>query len=201
MAPDDVPDLGATVVVAVLAHPNVRAVERVGSRAVGTPVPLSDWDFAVEVDDFTSVAADLPALVSTLEPLAQQWDRLTSPSCYMLLLRGPVKVDLIFPAHPREFEPPWTASVETLEGIDRHFWDWILWLASKRQRGDEDRVRSELEKLHAHLLRPMGVDGAPDGIREAIDAYRGARDRMESEFDVVVSRRLELEVLPVIPDG
>ncbi len=199
MAADDASGLGAIVAAAVREHPNVRRVELVGSRAAGTPVPLSDWDLAIEVDDFAAVAADLPALVARLEPLAQQWDRLTSPSCYMLMLRGPVKVDLIFPAVPRELEPPWTVSTATLEGIDRHFWDWTLWLASKQQRGDDGRVRSELAKMHVHLLRPMGVVEAPRSIRSGIDAYRGARDRLETELGVVVERRLELEVLPVIP--
>ena len=198
MVPDDAPDLGATVVAAVLGHPNVRAVELVGSRAVGTPVPLSDWDFTIEADDFAVVAADLPDLVSTLEPLAQQWDRLTSPSCYMLMLRGPVKVDLIFPGVPRDLEPPWTVSADTVEAIEAHFWDWILWLASKQQRGDDERVRSELGKMHEHLLRPMGVDREPRSVPEAIAAYRGARDRLESEIGFTVSRRLELEVLPAV---
>ena len=201
MVPDEDLDLGATVVAAFLEHPDVRTVELVGSRAHGTPMPLSDWDFTVEVDDVAAVADELPALVSRLEPLAQQWDRLTSPSCYMLMLRGPVKVDLIFPAYPREFDPPWIVSAGTLDGIDRHFWDWILWLASKRQRGDGWRVRSELGKMHVHLLRPMGVNEEPRGIHEAIDGYRGARDRLETELRVVVPRRLELEVLPVIPVG
>ena len=199
MVPDGDPDLGATVVAAVLEHPNVRRIELVGSRAVGMSVPLSDWDFTIEVDDFAAIAAGLPNLVSTLEPLAQQWDRLTSPSCYMLMLSGPVKVDLIFPAFPRELAPAWTVSAGTLEGIDRHFWDWILWLASKQQRGDAGRVRSELEKMHVHLLRPMGSGEEPGGIAEAIDTYRAARGRLEAELGVVVSRGLELEVLPVIP--
>lgn len=192
-------DLGAPVVAAVLEHQKVRTVELVGSRAHGTPMPLSDWDFTVEVDDLAAVAADLPALVSRLEPLAQQWDRLTSPSCYMLMLRGPVKVDLIFPAFPRAFDPPWAVSAGTLDGIDRHFWDWILWLASKHQRGNDALVREELGKMHVHLLLPMGVDREPRGIHQAIDAYRGARDRLEEELGIAVPRRLEVEVLPAIP--
>ncbi len=36
----------------------------------------------------------------------------------MLMLRGPVKVDLIFPDVPRALEPPWTVSADTLEAID-----------------------------------------------------------------------------------
>lgn len=70
-------DIAAGVQAGLLAHQGVRAVELVGSRAPGTVRPLSDWDFRVTVDDFAGVAADLPALVSGLEPLAQQWDRLS----------------------------------------------------------------------------------------------------------------------------
>jgi hypothetical protein len=203
MAPDGDRDrdLGVVVSTTMLEHPYVRSVELVGSRAAGKPMPLSDWDFAVRVDDFPAVDHDLPDLVSRLEPLAQQWDRLTSPACYMLMLRGPVKVDLIFPDVPRAFDPPWGVSADTLEGIDRHFWDWILWLASKRQRGHDERVREELVKMRDHLLGPMGAERAPRSIEEAIDRYRDARDRLEGETGVAVPRRLELEVLPAIPRG
>lgn len=198
MTPDGDRDL-TTSVVAALAHPSVRHVELVGSRAAGTPTPLSDWDYMVEVADFPSVAADLPALVSELQPLAQQWDRLTSPWCYMLMLRGPVKVDLIFADEPRELEPPWTISVGTLPGIDEHFWDWTLLLVSKRLGGKDELVRAELQKMSRHLLQPMGVVRAPRSIEAAVARYRAERDRLESRLGIKVSRRLELEVLAVIP--
>ncbi len=54
--------------------------------------------------------------------------------------------------------------------------------------------------MHEHLLRPMGVDREPRSVPEAIGAYRGARDRLESQMGVTVSRRLELEVLPAVSD-
>jgi len=65
-------DVAAAVRTALLEHPHVLAVELIGSRARGTPTPLSDWDFAVRVDDPAAVAADMPCLVAELEPLAQQ---------------------------------------------------------------------------------------------------------------------------------
>ena len=191
-------DLAASVTAALLQHPHVRDVELVGSRATGSSTPLSDWDFVVVTDRFGEVARALPTLVPRLDPLAQQWDRISEYPCYMLMLRGPVKVDLIFPEEPYESLPPWTVTVETLDGIDRHFWDWILWLASKREKGQDELVRRELAKMSVHLLRPLGVDRVPGSIEDALDSYLSARDRRERELGVEVSRRLEHEVLPAM---
>ena len=183
----------------LLPHPDIRAVELVGSRAGGSPTPSSDWDFVVVTERFDEVARALPALVAELEPLGQQWDRISAYPCYMLLLAGPVKVDLIFPDEPFESLPPWTVSAETLDGIDQHFWDWILWLASKREKREDELVRRELIKLRDHLLGPLGVDRVPGSIGAAVEGYRAARDEREREFGVEVSRRREREVLPVLP--
>ena len=193
-------DLAASVKAALLPHPHVLTVELVGSRATGTPTRLSDWDFEVMTDGFDAVARELPAMVAELEPLAQQWDRISEYPCYMLMLIGPVKVDLIFSGEPYESLPPWRVSAETLEGIDRHFWDWILWLASKRQRGQDELVRRELAKMSEHLLRPLGVDRVPGSIEDALESYRVARYERERELGVEVSRRLEREVLPALSE-
>jgi hypothetical protein len=176
------------------------AVELVGSRARGTPTPLSDWDFAVEVNDFAGVTADLPALVAELEPLSQQWDRLGPDDycCYMLMLAGPVKIDLIFLGVPHRPEPPWEVAPETLDGIDQHFWDWVLWMTAKEQGGKDELVRQELRKMSEHLLKPMGVDRVPGSIQAATVEYLSARERLESSLGVHVPRRVELEVLPVL---
>jgi hypothetical protein len=173
-----------------LRHPSILAVELVGSRAGGSPTPLSDWDFVVVTERFDEVARALPALVAELEPLGQQWDRISAYPCYMLLLAGPVKVDLIFPDDPFESLPPWTVSAETLDGIDQHFWDWILWLASKREKGQDELVGRELAKMRDHLLGPLGVDRVPSSIEAAVERYRSARDEREREFGVVSSRPL-----------
>ena len=194
-------DIVAAVEATLLPHPAVQAVELVGSRATGTPTPLSDWDFLVVTEGFDEVARALPALVAELEPLAQQWDRISAYPCYMLMLAGPVKIDLIFPDEPFESLPPWTVSAETLDGIDQHFWDWILWLASKREKRENELVRRELIKLRDHLLGPLGEDRVPGSIGAAIERYRAARDKREREFGVEVSRRREREVLPVLSRG
>ena len=193
-------DIAAAVPTALLGHPHVMAVELVGSRARDTPSPLSDWDFTVDVNDFAGVMADLPALVAELEPLSQQWDRLgpNDYCCYMLTLAGPVKIDLIFPAVPHRPEPPWEVTPDTLGGIDQHFWDWALWMAAKEQSGKRDLLRQELTKMSEHLLKPMGVDRVPGSIHAATVEYLSARERLEPSLGVHVSRRLELEVLPVL---
>ena len=183
----------------LLPHPDIRAVELVGSRAGGSPTPSSDWDFVVVTERFDEVGRALPVLVAELEPLGQQWDRISAYPCYMLLLAGPVKVDLIFPDEPFESLPPWTVSAETLDGIDQHFWDWILWLASKREKREDGLVRRELIKLRDHLLGPLGADRVPGSIGAAVEGYRAARDERERDFGVEVSRRREREVLPVLP--
>lgn len=192
------PDVVDRIKETLLTHPDIQDVELVGSRAAGTPVPLSDWDFTVEVDDFDRVARDLPGLVASLGPIAQQWDRLSPHWCYMLILAGPEKIDLLFLDHPHRPEPPWTAGPETLVGIDQHFWDWTLWLAAKRQAGRDTLVRSELATMRHHLLVPLGVHEPVESLEAAIDSYRAARDAVETEFGVSVPRRLEREVLPVL---
>ena len=182
---------------AVGRHPAVLSVRLVGSRAEGRETPLSDWDFAVETDDFPTVAEALHGLLEPLEPLAQQWDPLGVRRCWMAMLRGPVKVDLIFD-EPQAESPPWAPGPETLEPIDRHFWDWTLWLASKRAAGKDELIGSELAKLHRHLLAPLGVGRPPGSIGEAVDAYLAARAAAEDRLGVRVPRELEDEVAPAL---
>ncbi len=195
---DDIP---SSVEAALVGHPHVRGVELVGSRATGSASRLSDWDFVVVTDDFDAVARALPEMVAGLEPIAQQWDRISAYPCYMLMVAGPVKVDLIFPDEPFESLPPWTVEAETLDGIDQHFWDWILWLASKREKGEDELVRRELVKMQDHLLGPLGVEPAPGSIEGALAAYRSARDEREHGLGIRVSRRREQEVLRVLSDA
>jgi len=175
-------------------QPHVRSIALVGSRAEGRATDLSDWDFRVETDDFEALAPTLPELVVPLNPLARQWDRLSREQCFMLILHGPVKVDLIFPDEAHTDEPPWRPSRDNLAAIDAHFWDWILWLRSK----EAERVVVELEKLSEHLLRPLGADHPPSSIAEAVESYRAARSRAQRELGVSVPRDLETEVAPVV---
>ena len=114
------------------------------------------------------------------------------------MLRGPVKIDLIFSDVPHTLEPPWTVNAATLEGIDAHFWDWVLWLSSKDARSKQEVVARELEKLFGHILAPLRVGEQPASIDEAVAAYRSARARVEDARGVAVSRELEDEVAPAL---
>jgi hypothetical protein len=194
-------DLGERVIRAVGGHPGVRRIRLVGSRAAGNAKQESDWDFRVEARDFAAVAAALPSLLAPLEPLAQQWDRLSHEQCWMLILRGPTKVDLIFPEEPHEHEPRWEPSADNLHALDAHFWDWMLWLWSKETGGKRDVVGSELRKLFDHLLDPLGVEEVPSSISEAVSSYRRARDRAEQRLGCAISRELDSEVAPKLTRG
>jgi hypothetical protein len=180
------------------ADPSVAKVELIGSRARGDATPFSDWDFGLEVHDFPSFSRDIGLLVAPLLPLAQQWDRLSETKCYMLIVPGPTKVDFLFPEVPNEKSPPWTVDKDSLNEVDAHFWDWMLWLASKQFRGNEKLVHGELQKLFGHLLQPMLVEEVPESISDAIEVYKRAREKWETKFQISTGRELQNEVEPLI---
>ena len=193
-------DVEARVRAALAASPHVRSVELVGSRGANAASPLSDWDFLVGTDDFDALAAELPRLVEPLEPLGQLWDPISEDesSYYMLMLRGPVKVDLVFD-RPNVTRPAWVASAETLPQMDAHFWDFLLWIASKREKGE--LVAHVLELLWTHLLRPLGVEEVPRTVERALELYVEARERAEARFGVRVPRELGEEVRRAVVAG
>jgi hypothetical protein len=194
-------DAGAEgLTTAVGRHPAVSSVTLIGSRARGEANELSDWDFQVETQDFPAVAEALPALVTPLGPLAQQWDRLSDHACYMLLLRRVGKVDLIF-HEPWASSPPWVVSAETLRGIDDHFWDWTIWLAAKDRARKQELVEAELGKMHEHLLGPLSVDRVPSSIADAVAVYTAARSEAEERVGVAVARVVEDEVRRLLAAG
>jgi hypothetical protein len=176
-------------------HAAITTVRLTGSRAQGDALPLSDWDFEVETNDFAAVERDLPDLVASLAPLGQFWDPYSERANYVLLLRGPVKVDLIFPERPWQPAGPWQVTADNLPAIDQHFWDWTLWLAAKKQRGEDDLVSAELAKIHALLLAPLGVEQSPTAIQDAIAAYLEAREQREGEFGMRLPRELGLQIV------
>jgi hypothetical protein len=185
--------LEAAVRAVLEPHPAVESVELAGSRSRGTATPLSDWDFQVETNDFAALGRDLPRLVDPLEPLSRQWDRYSPHPTYMLMLRGPLKLDLLFLGRVNDPRGPWTPSAETLPAIDDHFWDWILWLKSKEAR--EDLFHEQLGLLHENLLQPLGAPERPTGVEHALELYLEARDRAEEAFGVDVNRTLGDEVM------
>jgi hypothetical protein len=176
----------------------VQNVELAGSRAGGTPTAFSEWEFGVETDDLDALAAALPELLAPLEPLAEQWDPLGEHPTYMLMLRGPTKIDLIFVHESMIPRPPWQVSAETLAAVDAHFWDWILWLAAKRAAARDELVGAELEKMHRYLLQPLGARAAHSTIEEAVEDYLSLLTEAERRFGLRVPRALREEVLPAL---
>ena len=181
-----------------LRHPALGAVTPMGSRARGEEVELSDWYFAVAAEDFDAARAALPALVGAARPIAALWDPLSTVPIYFVILAGPLKVDLFLTGHAQRPAPPWRPAPETLQAIDDHFWDWSLWLAAKAQAGRTDLVAEQLGLMFCHLLGPMGVEGRPRGIGDAVRAYAAAREAQEARLGVRVRRELEREVRPVV---
>jgi hypothetical protein len=191
-----VTELEAAVRAAIEPHPAVHSVRLAGSRERGEENALSDWDFQVETHDFDALADALPRLVDQLEPLSRQWDRYSPHPTYMLMLPGPLKLDLLFLGRVNEPRPPWTLSADTLPGIDDHFWDWVLWLASKDRAGGRDPlVREQLTLLHEQLLAALGVRHPPAGVEQAVTTYLNARERAERALGVRAGRELGEEVL------
>jgi predicted nucleotidyltransferase len=187
-----VTDLEERVRAAIEPHPAVESVRLAGSRSRGTETPLSDWDFQVETSDFEALGAALPGLVEPLEPLSRQWDRYSPHPAYMLMLPGPLKLDLLFLDRVNEPRPPWEANAGTLAGIDDHFWDWVLWMASKR---DQELLRKQRSMMGEQLLAPLGVPGTPAGVEDAVRKYLAARGRAEEEFGVKIDCALGEEVM------
>ena len=194
----NVDDLVELAISAVARHPAVKRIELAGSRSRGTHERHSDWDFAVETSDFVAVARDLPALVEPLQPLAAQWEPLGHFPVYMLVLRGPTKVEYLFLDHTQEASPPVKPGADTLPAIDAHFWDWIWWLATKESIGRHDLVQQHLPSLYRHLLEPMGAHTEPDSIEAAIRDFLIRRAEIERRYGLEVSRALEREVRPGI---
>jgi hypothetical protein len=179
-------------------HAGLRRVALIGSRAEGTAHELSDWDFSVEADEFAALERDLPGLLAPLGAVAAQWDRYAPHATYMLILPGPTKIDLLFLDERREWSPPWTVGPETLQAIDTHFWDWILWLEQKRRAGRDEVLAQSLRHMHELLLAPMGVAEPPASVAGATKVYVATRTALECGYGVSVPRDLERVVRPVL---
>ena len=188
------------IVSALRQHPAVLSVQLVGSRAEGRATERSDWDFCIETDDFDALASALPQLLAPLAPLAQQWDRFGSYRCRMLVLPGPVKVELLFPDQPQASEPAWVATAENLVAIDRQFWDWTLWASSKEAARKDELVVAELRMLFDHLLAPLGAEKPPASVADAVENYRAVRRSAERRFGAYVPRDLETAVVALLPE-
>ena len=164
-----------------------------GSRARETATELSDWDLYVEGDP-EGMMAEIPGLVAFFAPLAAFWEPLAEEAGYMVVFDGPIKVDVFPVGATRRIQPPWQLRADTLASIDRHFWDWTLWLGGKALRGERQLVADELAKMHGFLLAPLGVASVPASLDEAVSSYRRARERAVDALGVVVDQELGRQV-------
>jgi hypothetical protein len=175
-------------------HPLVKKVSLTGSRAGNRATEWSDWDFLVEVSDFDAFSASLPALFKDLEPLSWLWDPLSRHRIFMMILKGPVKIDIIFDLPPKP-APPWSVNKNSLVNIERHFWDWIFWLAGKKIRSDENLVNNELEKMFGFILTPLGGVKCPATVEEAVKNYRTLMQKQLDIFNIELDCALRDEVI------
>ncbi len=109
------------------------------------------------------------------------------------MLRGGVVVNLLFTGIPHVADSPWEPSAETLQDIDTHFWDWSFWLAGKRLKGEDALLASELRKMFAFLLSPIGCPVPPATLEEACTSYTTARAELANRFGVTIDETLERE--------
>jgi predicted nucleotidyltransferase len=178
----------------LMRHPAVNQVVLTGSRMRGDATRWSDWDFLVETNDFEAVSIVLPSLTESLEPLTHLWDPLSRHSIYMMILKGPTKVDICF-NHLQQQQPPWVINSDTITQVNSHFWDWILWIASKEASGKKDMSAKELEKMYHYLLVPLGCKVSPSSVEEAVRDYLAAFRCQKRLLNAEADQVLETEVI------
>ena len=144
--------------------------------------------------DPEAMMEEIPCLVASFRPLAAFWEPLAEEAGYMVVVDGPIKVDIFPIGATRPIQSPWVVGANTLERIDAHFWDWTLWLGGKLLRGQRQLVADELAKMHWFLLAPLGVDSDPASLNEAVASYQPARAHAESALGVVVPHELGRQV-------
>jgi hypothetical protein len=164
-----------------------------GSSATGSRTALSDWDFDLQLAPDLTVNAIADA-IHDIDALAVFWDPLSHRANLIVLLDGPIKIDLIAADRPNPVPiERWEVTTESLPRLDAHFWDWTLWLGAKQLRGQTELVRDEMQKMYGALLRPLGAARAHD-IRSAIASYPSARDYRAEELHVVIDKTLQHQV-------
>jgi hypothetical protein len=71
-------------------------------------------------------------------------------------------------------------------------------LTSKVEAGKDSLVEAELNKMHDHLLAPMGVPTSSTSLGDAVEQYVATRDTWAQRVGVAVDRRVEKEVMPIV---
>ncbi len=168
-----------------------------GSRANGAATKLSDWDLYLEGEP-AKLMAEIPGLMAPLRPLGAFWEPLSEDAGYMMVMDGPVKIDLFPKGGRRSLQPPWEPASATLNGIDGHYWDWMLWLGSKALRHQDELVSDELAKMQWFLLGPLGVERTPADLRDAVALYLKARAVSSQRLRASVPEGLGRQVLTAL---
>lgn len=139
--------------------------------------------------------AAIPDLVAPLRPLAAFWEPLSEQAGYMMVMSGPVKIDLFPLGGTRILQPPWEVRADNFVSIDGHFWDWLLWLGSKSLRRETNLLAEQLNKMHWFLLGPLGVKEVPRSLGDAAALYIIARSRLSHELRTAVPEELGHQVV------
>jgi hypothetical protein len=182
-------------IVAGLADVTVRLD---GSSATGDRTALSDWDFDLQLAPDVAVDTITDAM-NDIDALAVFWDPLSRRANLIVMLDGPVKIDLIAADRPNPAPiERWSVTAKTLTHIDAHFWDWTLWLGSKHLRGETALVHDELKKMHSALLEPLGAAAPSRDITTAVDVYIEARDTRATELGASIDQRLQYQVVAAL---
>jgi hypothetical protein len=168
-----------------------------GSRAKGSATPLSDWDLRLEGEP-AKLMAEIPGLMAPVRPLGAFWEPLSEDAGYMMVMDGPVKIDLFPIGGRRSLQPPWEPASATLSGIDGHYWDWMLWLGSKALRHQDELVSDELAKMQWFLLGPLGVERTPADLQDTVALYLKARAVTSERLKTPVSEGLGRQVLAAL---
>jgi hypothetical protein len=195
--PAGMPEVVRTVWQTLELSDAVGGISLGGSRAKGDATELSDWDLYLKGVP-ARLMAELPGLVAPLRPLAAFWEPLSDEAGYMMVMGGPVKVDLFPVGGRRSRQPPWEPRSTTLVAIDGHFWDWILWLGSKALRHEAKLVSEELVKMQWFVLGPLGVERTPADIQDAVHLYLDVRSDAARRLRAPVHEDLGRQVLAAL---
>jgi len=114
----------------------------------------------------------------------------------MVVVTGPIKIDLFLGDPRHEVEEPWTALPATpstrstaTSGIG------LCGLAGRFSAGTTSSSSESWQKMHHHLLGPVGVAAPAATLAAAVDDYLRARARLERHWHMTVAQELGEEVV------
>ncbi len=133
---------------------------------------------------FADMQQRLPTVAARLRPVVAQWDRLSPVWCYMLVLAGPVKADLIFteprPASPKgrscPVRPPQATVPPAAAGNNG--------CTARYPRAAEQAVSPALQyPNHIKLVRSLCAVDLHEGIAQVAGQEFGGGDGVVADAD------------------